>query len=143
MTKPAPRAWPFRLVTAARRYLLQHEIRLRWGNRPRVIVRDEGGAWSAVLNERWLPLSTERTLVLGVLPGGSGHRGPLPLEWRVYREWGPDHELTRPPMALIVCKSGRVRCLSFEQAMRDLAAGNDAMLEEQLAELARLSHRPK
>jgi hypothetical protein len=142
MTNAAPRTWASRLVAGARRYLLQHEIRLRWGSRPRVIVRDEGGLWSKVLNERWLPSSTERTLVLGALPETSEGRRTLSLEWRVYREWGPDNKLTRPPMALIVCKSGRVRCLAFEQAMRDLDAGNDAMLEEQLTELARLSHRP-
>ena len=142
MTNAAPRTWASRLVAGARRYLLQHEIRLRWGSRPRVIVRDEGGSWSTVLNERWLPSSTERTLVLGALPETSDGRGAQSLEWRVYREWGPDHKVTRPPMALIVCKSGRVRCVAFEQAMRDLAAGNDAMLEEQLVELARLSHRP-
>jgi hypothetical protein len=142
MTNAAQRVWALRLVVGARRYLLKHEIRLRWGSRPRVIVCNEGGTWGTVLNERWLPSSTERTLVLGALPEGAGGRAGLPLEWRVYREWGPDYKFTRPPVALIVCKSGRVRCLAFEQAMRDLAAGNDAMLEEQLAELARLSHRP-
>lgn len=142
MTNPAPPVWPLRLVAGARRYMLQHEIRLRWGSRPRVIVRDEGGPWSAVLNERWLPSSTERTLVLGAAPEMSDGRFSLPLEWRVYREWGPDYQVTQPPMALIVCKSGRVRCFAFEQALRDLAAGNDVLLEEQLAELSRLSHRP-
>ena len=127
---------------AARRYFLQHEVRLRWGDRPRVIVRNEGGSWAAVLDERWLPTSTERTLVLGALPETSIRGRRVPLEWRVYREWGPDDTLVHPPVALIVCKTGRVRCLQFEQAMRDLAAGNDATLEEQLTELARLSHRP-
>jgi len=75
MTNAAPRTWASRLVAGARRYLLQHEIRLRWGSRPRVIVRDEGGSWSTVLNERWLPSSTERTLVLGALPETSDGRG--------------------------------------------------------------------
>ena len=127
---------------AARRYFLQHELRLRWGDRPRVIVRNEGGLWAAVLDERWLPTSTERTLVLGAPPETAIAGQRLPLEWRVYREWGPDHRQVHPPVALIVCKTGRVRCIEFEQAMRDLATGDDAKLEEQLAELARLSHRP-
>jgi hypothetical protein len=134
---------PINAYLAARRYLLQHEIRLRWGSRPRVIVRAEGESWTRVLNERWLPSATERTLVLSQSPDSSKGRRTLPLEWRVYQEWGADFKLVRPPLALIVCKSGRVRCVAFEKAMSELAAGNETLLEEQLAELARLSHRPQ
>jgi hypothetical protein len=133
---------PINVYLACRRYLLQHEVRLRWGNRPRVVVRDEGGSWRIVLNQRWLPSATERTLVLSAVPGSLQGRGAWSLEWRVYLEWGPDYKFVRPPVALIVCKNGRVRRVEFEKAMSALAAGDDVLLTAQLDELARLSHWP-
>src|SRR5262245_28373049 len=77
-------AVPVNLYFRWRRYLLRREIRERWGSRPRVIVRVEGTSWSKVLNERWLPSATERTLVLDTAPTSADGRAPWPLEWRVY-----------------------------------------------------------
>jgi hypothetical protein len=124
---------------ALRRRLLQHEIRLRWGSRPRVVVRDEGGVWRQVLNDRWLPSATERTLVLSTVPDLSR---PWPLEWRLYQEWGPDYKFLRSPVALIVHKNGRVERIEFAKAMTELAAGDDTLLRAQLDDLERLSHWP-
>lgn len=135
-------SFPVRAYLWWRRHLLMLEVRRLWGDRPHVIVRLEGPMWTAVLRERWLPKATERTLVLDGVPDSYPGRRALPLEWRVYLEWGPDYKLVRGPVALIVCKDGRVRRVVFEQAMQELALGNDAPLETQLEELARLSHRP-
>jgi hypothetical protein len=133
---------PVRAYIRWRRHLLTLEVRRAWGDRPHVIVRLEGPMWTTVLRERWLPSATERTLVLDGLPDPYPGRRALPLEWRVYLEWGPDYKLVRPPVALIVCKTGKVKRLAFEKTMLELALGNDAPLEIQLEELARLSHRP-
>jgi len=130
---------PIKAYFALRRRLLQHEIRLRWGSRPRVVVRDEGGRWRDVLNERWLPAATERTLVLSVVPDLSR---PWPLEWRLYQEWGPDYKFVRSPVALIVHKNGRVQRIEFAKAMTELAAGDDTLLASQLDDLERCSHWP-
>ena len=135
-------SFPVRAYLWLRRHLLTLEVGRDWGGRPHVIVRLEGTMWTTVLRERWLPEATERTLVLDGVPDSYPGRHALPLEWRVYLEWGPDYKLVRPPVALIVCKSGKVKCVPFEQAMRELALGNEAPLQAQLDELARLSHRP-
>jgi hypothetical protein len=125
-----------------RRRLLTLEVRRSWGDRPHVIVRLEGPTWTRVLRESWLPSATERTLVLDGFPDPYPGRRALPLEWRVYLEWGPDYKLVRPPVALIVCKTGKVKRLVFEEALHALAVGNETPLRTQLEELARLSHRP-
>lgn len=124
-----------------RRYLLTLEVRRAWGDRPHVIVRLEGPLWTAVLRERWLPSATERTLVLDGVPDAYPGRRGLPIEWRVYLEWGPDYKTVRPPVALIVCKTGSVKQLPFHEAMEALALGNEAPLRMQLDQLSRLSHR--
>jgi hypothetical protein len=133
---------PVRAYLWWRRHLLIIEVRRAWGDRPHVIVRLEGPMWTTVLRERWLPSATERTLVLDSVPDPYPGRRALPIEWRVYLEWGPDYTLVRPPVALIVCKSGKVKRVDFEQAMQALAIGNDAPLQERLEELLRLSHHP-
>lgn len=130
---------PIKSYLALRRRLLRHEIRLRWGSRPRVVVRDEGGLWREVLNERWLPAATERTLVLGAVPDLSR---PWPLEWRLYQEWGPDYKFVRSPVALIVHKNGHVQRIEFAKAMTELAAGDETLLAAHLDDLERLSHWP-
>jgi hypothetical protein len=98
--------------------------------------------WTAVLRERWLASATERTLVLDGVPDPFPGRRALPLEWRVYLEWGPDYKIVRPPVALIVCKNGSVKRVLFDEAMHALALGDEAPLRAQLDELSRLSHRP-
>jgi hypothetical protein len=133
---------PVRAYLWWRRHLLTIELRRAWGDRPHVIVRLEGPMWTTVLRERWLPVATERTLVLESVPDSYPSRRALPIEWRVYLEWGPDYKLVRPPVALIVCKSGKVKRVAFEQAMQALSVGDDAPLQERLEELVRLSHRP-
>ena len=133
---------PVKAYLWLRRYLLIVEVRRDWGSRPHVIVRLEGPKWTAVLRERWLPTATERTLVLDGVPDPYPGRRELPLEWRVYLEWGPDYTHVLPPVALVVGKNGRVRRVGFDRAMRELSAGNETPLREQLEELARLSHRP-
>ncbi|HEY7233424.1 MAG TPA: hypothetical protein VH539_04700 [Gemmatimonadaceae bacterium] len=130
------------LLTAWRRHLLQREVRFAWGPRPRVVVHSEGDLWSKMLNERWLPSATERTLVLGPSPRTSGRPSALPLEWRVYQEWGSDFKSVLPPVALIVHRSGRIDRIDFASAMMKLAEGDDTLLLAQLDELAHLSHRP-
>lgn len=130
------------LFTAWRRYLLQREVRFAWGPRPRVVVHFEGDLWCKVLNERWLPSATERTLVLGAFPNKPEWPSALPLEWRVYQEWGPDSKSVLPPVALIVHRSGRIDRIDFETAMMNFAGGDDTLLLAQLDELAHLSHRP-
>jgi len=133
---------PVRAYLSWRRHLLSIELRRSWGDRPHVIVRLEGPMWSAVLRERWLPVATERTLVLDGFPDPYPGRRALPLEWRVYLEWGPDYKLVRPPVALVVGKNGSVERVRFDEAMHALALGNEMPLRAQLDELSRLSHRP-
>ena len=133
---------PVRAYLWWRRHLLSLEVRRAWGDRPHVIVRLEGPTWAAVLRERWLPAATERTLVLDGVPDPYPGRRALPLEWRVYLEWGPDYKLVRPPVALIVCKNGSVKRVLFEEAMHALALGNEVPVRAQLEQLSRLSHRP-
>ena len=133
---------PVRAYLWWRRHLLTVEIRRAWGGRPHVIVRLEGPTWTTVLRERWLPSATERTLVLDGVPDPYPGRRALPLEWRVYLEWGPDYKLVRPPVALIVSRNGSVKRVLFEEAMHALALGNEAPLRAQLDELSRLSHHP-
>ena len=125
-----------------RRHLLTLEVRRAWGSRPHVIVRLEGPMWIAVLREHWLPSATERTLVLDGVPDSYPGRRALPLEWRVYLEWGPDYKLVRPPVALIVRRNGSVKRVLFDAAMHALALGNEVPLRAQLDELSRLSHHP-
>ena len=133
---------PINLYLSWRRYLLRREVRLHWGPRPHVIVHAEGKVWSLVLNDRWLPTATERTLVLGAFPSSVETRGALPLEWRVYREWGPNFKSVLPPVALVVRRDGLVERIDFHNAIMDLALhGDDTLMTEQLDELARLSHR--
>ena len=133
---------PVRAYLWWRRYLVTMEVRRDWGDRPHVIVRLEGPMWTAVLRERWLPAATERTLVLDGFPDPYPGRRALPIEWRVYLEWGPDYKTVRPPVALIVCKTGSVKRVSFDEAMHALTLGNEVPLRTQLDQLSRLSHRP-
>lgn len=133
---------PVRAYLWWRRHLLGLELRRAWGDRPHVIVRLEGPTWIDVLRERWLPTATERTLVLDGVPDPYPGRRALPLEWRVYLEWGPDYKLVHPPVALIVCRNGSVKRVLFAEAMHALALGNEVPLREQLEELSQLSHRP-
>lgn len=131
---------PVRAYLRWRRHLLTLEVRRKWGDRPRVIVRLEGPMWTTVLRERWLPSATERTLVLDGVPDPYPGRRALPLEWRVYLEWGPDYKVVRPPVALIVGRNGSVKRVLFDEAMHALAVGNEVPLRAQLDELGRLSH---
>ena len=130
------------LFTAWRRYLLQREVRFAWGPRPRVVVHFEGDLWCRVLNERWLPTATERTLVLDKFLNRSKRSSAWPLEWRVYQEWGPDSKCALSAVALIVHRTGRIDRIDFESALMKLAEGDDTLLQAQLDELAHLSHRP-
>jgi hypothetical protein len=133
---------PVNAYLACRRYLLRREVRLEWGSRPRVIVRDEGPLWSRVLRERWLPSATVRTVVLGAFPAAVSPGEALSLEWRVYLEWGPDFKFCPPPVALIVHANGSVQRVPFEKAILELTRGNDGPMRAQLDELARLSCFP-
>lgn len=121
---------------AWRQWRLRREIRRAWGDRPRVLVRREGERWTAALQEHWLRDWAAETLVLDRLPEAVSGRDALPLEWRVYLEWGPDYKFSPPPVAVVVDARGRVQRLPFAPALRAAIAGDDRMLREQFAALA-------
>ena len=129
---------PIHVYLAWSRYLLRRESRRTWKGDPRVIVRDEGsGRWSAVLREQWPSSIGDRTIVLTSVPEWRSRRD-LPLEWRVYLDFGPNYKVILPPVALVVRSDGSVQCVQFAEAIAALGHGDSALLDRQLRELARL-----